>query len=109
MDRGNKLHVAAVVMPLYLDFVQVFACGYVPGVRFEWVRHDPIVLSRAAPEVGSTLAGAILESQPLKAVIDDLAITVLAHRRAGLDLPGALEVLADLFAPCVDDSVPESV
>lgn len=106
--RVAKLHVAAVIMPLYLDFVQVFACGYVPGVRFEWVRHDPIVASGAAPGAGASLADAVLEAQPLKAVIDELAITVLAHRRAGLELPSALEVLADLFAPCLDDGIPES-
>jgi hypothetical protein len=106
--RAAKLHVVAVIMPLYLDFVQVFACGYVPGVRFEWVRHDPIVASGAAPAVGASLAEAVLDAQPLKAVIDELAITVLAHRRAGLELPSALEVLADLFAPCLDDGIPES-
>jgi hypothetical protein len=107
--RGSKQHVAAVIMPLYLDFVQVFACGYVPGVRFEWVRHDPIVVSRAAPEVGSSLGDATLEARPLKSLIDELAITVLAQRRAGLDLPSALEVLAELFAPCLDDEVPDSL
>jgi hypothetical protein len=108
VTRGSKQHVAAVIMPLYLDFVQVFACGYTPGARFEWVRHDPIVASGAAPGVGVTLADAVMEAQPLKAVIDDLAITVLAHRRAGLELPSALEVLTELFAPCLDDGIPES-
>ncbi|HEX2878465.1 MAG TPA: hypothetical protein VHO25_02900 [Polyangiaceae bacterium] len=108
VTRGSKLHVAAVIMPLYLDFVQVFACGYTPGVRFEWVRHDPIVATGTAPGVGANLADAILEAQPLKAVIDDLAITVLAHRRAGLELPSALEVLTELFAPCLDDGIAES-
>jgi hypothetical protein len=109
VTRRSKLHVAAVIMPLYLDFVQVFACGYTPGVRFEWVRHDPIVASGAAPGVGASLADAVMEAQPLKAVIDDLAITVLAHRRAGLELPSALEVLTELFAPCLDDGIAESI
>lgn len=108
ITRGSKLHVAAVIMPLYLDFVQVFACGYIPGTRFEWVRHDPIVASGAAPGAGANLADAVLDAQPLKAVIDDLAITVWAHRRAGLELPSALEVLTELFAPCLDDGIPES-
>jgi hypothetical protein len=100
--------VAAIIMPLYLDFVQVFACAYLPGRRFEWVRHDPIVLSQQAPHVGGALEGAVLEKKPLKAVIDDLALTVLGHRRSGLELPSALEVLSELFAPLVDEDVPES-
>ncbi|HTM44713.1 MAG TPA: hypothetical protein VL137_07140 [Polyangiaceae bacterium] len=101
-------HVVAIIMPLYLDFVQVFACGYVPGRRFDWVRHDPIVLSTQAPRAGTLLESATLELKPLKAVIDDLALTVLGHRRAGLELPSALEVLSELFEPFVDDDVPAS-
>jgi hypothetical protein len=93
------LRVAAIVTPLYLDFVQVLACGYRPTDGFEWVRHDPIVLRRAAPQNGDQLEGVSLENTPMKPLIDELAHTVLAHGRSGRAIPEALRVFADLFGP----------
>lgn len=92
-------YVAAVVSPLYLDFVQVLACGYRPDKGFDWVRHDPIVERSRAPVPGHWLEGAELESTPMKALVDELAVTVLAHQRSGRPLPEALRVFADLFGP----------
>lgn len=91
--------VAAVVCPLYLDFVQVLACAYRSGEGFAWVRHDPIVQRSAAPEPGQQLGGVQLESTPLKPLIDELAHTVLAHTRSGRAIPEALRAFADLFGP----------
>jgi hypothetical protein len=91
------VQVAVLVEPLYLDFVQVLACGYVPGERFLWVRHDPIASgSQALSKVG-TLEGADLEPTPLRGVVDDLARTIVAHRRYGGTLPEALRLFADVF------------
>jgi hypothetical protein len=45
------------------------------------------------------LNGVVLEAMPLKAAVDDLAITVVAHTRIGRPLPEALSVFADLFGP----------
>jgi hypothetical protein len=98
------LHVAVIVSPLYLDFVQVLACGYLPRSGFEWVRHDPIVRASSALAAGDTLGNAALEATPIKAVIDELAHAVLAHRRCGRDLPEALRIFADLFGPGVGGS-----
>jgi len=86
------------VIPLYLDFVQVLACAVERG-RFIWVRHDPIVDHESAPQEGVKLLGTVLESTPIKAVLDDLAVAVLSHRRLGEELPEALQVLADLLGP----------
>jgi hypothetical protein len=102
-ERG--LRVGVILLPLYLDFVQVLACGFRPGERFEWVRHDPIVERKRAPADGAMLEGTTLESTPLKALVDDLAYVVLAHRRSGRELPEALRVFADLFGP---SSLPSS-
>lgn len=99
--------VAVLVVPLYLDFTQVVACGYRKNAGFSWVRHDPIVLGERAPRSGDTVGGVCVESIPLKSVIDDLALAVLAHRREGREIPEALRVFADLFGP-VSDSVPPS-
>lgn len=98
---GDGTRVATVVWPLYLDFVQVLACGYRPSEGFTWVRHDPIVQQDAAPRPGQVLLGALLEAAPLKALVDELAVTVLAHKRSGRALPEALKVFADLFGPLV--------
>ena len=91
--------VAAIVAPLYLDFVQVLACAYRSGEGFDWVKHDPIVESRRAPRAGDIVGGVVLEATPLGAAVDDLAITVVAHNRTGRPLPEALSVFADLFGP----------
>jgi hypothetical protein len=96
---AGGLHVAVIVSPLYLDFVQVLACGYLPRSGFEWVRHDPIVQGSHALRSGEHLLGAALEAAPLKCVIDELAHAVLAHRRYGREIPEALRIFADLFGP----------
>jgi hypothetical protein len=96
---GGPIRVATIVAPLYLDFVQVLACAYRPSEGFDWVKHDPIVERARAPRPGDVLGGATLEATPLRAAVDDLAITVVAHTRAGLPLPEALSVFADLFGP----------
>jgi hypothetical protein len=93
------LCIATLSMPLYLDFVQVLACGYLPAEGFFWVRHDPILHRQCVPQPEDELEGVRLESTPLKSVIDELAHAVVAHTRSGRELPEALRVCADLFAP----------
>jgi hypothetical protein len=102
----DGMRVAALITPLYLDFAQVLACGYHPDAGFSWVRHDPIVDRRRAPQHGDSIEGIALESTPLKSLIDDLALAVLAHRRSGREIPEALRVFADLFGPTVGGSTP---
>lgn len=94
---SGGLRVAVVASPLYLDFVQVLACGYRRANGFEWVRHDPIVDRRQTPRPGDRLAEVVLESVPVEQVVDDLALAVLAHVRAGRVLPEALRIFVDLF------------
>lgn len=101
-------HVAVLITPLYLDFVQVLACSYRIDRGFGWVRHDPIVDRKHAPRHGERIDGALVERTPLKSLIDDLAHAVLAHKRSGRELPEALRVFADLFGPNVSGSSPPS-
>jgi hypothetical protein len=108
--RGTSrlgLGVAVVVTPLYLEFVQVLACGY-SSRGFEWVRHDPIVGSHRAPRRGDAIEGVTLERTTLNVIVDELAEAVLAHRRSGRSLPDALRVFADLFGPEAVGPVPGS-
>lgn len=104
--RPDGLRIATIIVPLYLDFVQVLACAYRPEAGFSWVRHDPIVELKRAPGPGQLLEGAILERTPLKALIDELSHAVLSQRRSGRELPEALRVFADLFGPNIGGSTP---
>ena len=104
--RRDGQRIAAIIVPLYLDFVQVLACSYRPDRGFSWVRHDPIVEMKRAPGPGDELDGAKLERTPLKALIDELSHAVLSQRRSGRELPEALRVFADLFGPNVGNSTP---
>lgn len=107
-QRPDGLRIATIVVPLYLDFVQVLACAYRPERGFSWVRHDPIVDAKRAPRPGDDLDGAALERTPLKALIDELSRAVLSHRRSGRELPEALRVFADLFGPNIGSTPPPS-
>jgi hypothetical protein len=98
MGRG-ELRVAVLVAPLYMDFVQVMACGYRVADSFDWVRHDPIVSIGSVPRPGERVEGAIVEASPLKGVIDELALTIVAHQRAHGHLPPALRAFAHVFGP----------
>lgn len=104
--RADGLRIATIIVPLYLDFVQVLACAYRPEDGFSWVRHDPIVELSRAPRPGHELEGAALERTPLKALIDELSHAVLSQRRSGRELPEALRVFADLFGPNIGGSTP---
>src|SRR5690606_32059419 len=93
---GDGTVVYVLTLPLYLDFVQVLACGTRHGT-FLWVKHDPIVRSAGAPREGQLIAGAAIERMPLRPTVDELAEIVVSHRRQGQELPEALGILADLF------------
>lgn len=94
--QSGKLSVYVLILPLYLDFVQVLACG-IEHKHFQWVRHDPIALASSAPQAQKEIEGVRLEDMPVKATVDVLAETILSHRRQGLALPEALAVLTDLL------------
>jgi hypothetical protein len=48
----------------------------------------------------------LLERTPLRSLIDDLALAVLAQQRSGREPPEALRVFADLFGPNLGGSTP---
>lgn len=95
----DECRIAVLVTPLYLDFVQVLACAYRLGGPFEWVKHDPIVDRARAPRAGEAFHGARLEAAPMKAAVDELAHSVVAHTRSGVPVPEVLRCFADLFTP----------
>ncbi len=95
----GDLKVAVLIAPLYMDFVQVMACGYRVGDAFDWVRHDPIVSTRSTVCAGDKVGGVVVEACPLKGVIDELALTIVAHNRALRPLPPTLRAFAHMFGP----------
>lgn len=95
----GELRVAVLVAPLYMDFVQVMACGYRIAESFAWVRHDPIVSMGSVPRAGERVEGVVVEASPLKGVIDELALTIVAHHRSQGQLPPALRAFAHVFGP----------
>lgn len=101
---------AVLISPVYLDFVQVLACTFLPGERFIQVVHDPILRRAEAPIAGfcrkpevCSLAGVggdglWLDETPMTSVVDELAATIVAHERSGLMLPEALRSFSDWFS-----------
>jgi hypothetical protein len=94
----GHVRVAALVIPLYLDFVRLLVCRLVKDRGFDWVKQDPIVCDSDAPRSGDVIEGVQLFTSSIEAVIDELAHGVLAHRRSGRDVPRLLCDCADLFS-----------
>jgi hypothetical protein len=98
----NGDRIVVVVLPLYLRFVHVLASRIHPHDGFVWVKRDPMVKDEEALRPSCELDGVVLESTPLKPVVEELAHAVLAHRRSGRGLPPALTPFADIFQPAFD-------
>jgi hypothetical protein len=99
---SDRTRVALLVAPLYAEFVQMLSCRYSPHEGFVWVRHEPILRASDAPLAGALVDGVELEPTPLKPVVEELALAVLAQRRRGADLPSPMVGFADLFAAKID-------
>src|SRR5262249_32209084 len=88
---------AALVIPLYLEFVRVLWCRYLADGGFVWAAHDAILGSNDAPADGARVDGVSLETTPVNPVIEELAHAILATARVGAKLPSSLHHFADLF------------
>lgn len=98
VGQKDGAHVLVLVSPLYLDFVEILLCRYVPEQGIREARHEGLAHVREVEpfcrDVGVTLAPA-----PLSQVVEDIAHAVVADRRAGREAPEVLLRYADLFAP----------
>jgi hypothetical protein len=95
-------HACVIVMPLYLRFVQVLTCRYVPARGFVAVCHDPLQHTDGVAFIGE-VEGIPVEPTPLRLVVEELAYAILADKRAQRETPAALASIAHLFAPGVDE------
>ncbi|HEV3190614.1 MAG TPA: hypothetical protein VGY54_08970 [Polyangiaceae bacterium] len=95
---ADGLYACVLVVPLYLDFVQVLRCRYTPSGGFVSVCHDPL---RHAGDVATLhdVDGVSVEPTPLGVVVEDLAYAILAEKRQGRLPPQPLASVAHLFAP----------
>jgi hypothetical protein len=96
MDADGE-RIVVVVAPMYLDFVRLISCRFSRANGFTWIRNDPLVHADDAPAAGTRVDGVALEVAPLPAVIDEIAMAVVAQRDAEGNLPPALEPLLELF------------
>jgi hypothetical protein len=108
-------HVCALLSPLYLDFVTVLVCRYLPERGFLAARRDPIrhalevvgrrLSDRASgtgagdPPLACTLDGVPMVEAPLYEVVEELAHAIVADRREGRAVPPVLRGYAHLFVP----------
>lgn len=80
------------------DGGHVFSCRYHPARGFQWARRGDLA-EQESLAAGAELDGVSLERTPLKPVLEELAHAVVAHRRAGVPLPGELQLLVGLLSP----------
>ncbi|NUP04558.1 MAG: hypothetical protein HOW73_00675 [Polyangiaceae bacterium] len=98
----DKSRIAALIAPLYADFVQVLWCSYRTHTGFDWVRLDSIQRAASAPRAGDRAEGIVLEATPLKLVVEELALAILAQRRRGHEIPDSMVGFANLFDAKID-------
>ncbi|MGH7437435.1 MAG: hypothetical protein ACRENE_17290 [Polyangiaceae bacterium] len=95
-------HVCLIVLPVYLQFVQVLACRYTPAGGFVSVRHDPLRHADGASDM-KQLDGVPVEPTPLGIVVEELAHAILADKREQRQTPAALGSFVHLFAPDLEN------
>ena len=94
--------VVALIQPVYLQFVRVLWCRFVPDEGLFWARQDSLLANANAPKSGDVVDGVVLEKSPMGPIVEELAHAILAHGRSGSELPSSLRDFADLFDTDVD-------
>jgi hypothetical protein len=92
--------VAAIVIPLYLDFVEILVCRYEPDGGVSSARRGPLLRATevwAGPTALREIDGATLEEQPFAHVVEGLAHALVADRRQGRPPPEPLRTYDFLF------------
>ncbi len=80
---SSGARVVALIQPVYLQFVRVLWCRFVPDEGIFWARHDSLLANANAPKCGDIVDGVTLEKTPWAPIVEELAHAVLAHRRRG--------------------------
>jgi len=92
--------VAVIVVPLYLDFVELLVCRYEPDVGIQSARRGPLLRATDVTEGAvllCELGGATLTEVPFPRVVEDLAHALMADVRRGRPPPEPLRTYDFLF------------
>jgi len=92
--------VAAIVIPLYLDFVELLICRYEPDTGVTSARRGPLLRASEVWTGASALRevdGAALSEEPFSYVVEGLAHALVADRRQGRPPPEPLRTYDFLF------------
>ena len=100
--------VAAIVIPLYLDFVELLVCRYQPDVGVTSARRGPLL--RASEVWGGTqplreVDGVTLSEVPFAYLVEELAHALVADLREGRPPPEPLRTYDFLFAVSLDGTL----
>jgi len=95
---ADGMHACVLVVPLYLDFVQVLRCRYTPSQGFVSACNDPLRHSGDLATVRE-VDGVAVEPTPLGVVVEGLAYAILADKRQDRPPPQALASVVHLFVP----------
>lgn len=99
---SSGARVVALIQPVYLQFVRVLWCRFVPDEGIHWARHDSLLANAHAPKHGEIVDGVMLERTPQAPIVEELAHAILAQKRRGSELPISLCEFADLFGTDVE-------
>jgi hypothetical protein len=98
-------YVCIVLLPLYLDFVELLACRYHPRRGVEVANHEPLCHRDQVPSRAAALLGDVaLAPAALSDVVEELAHAVVADRRDGRPAPRAFDRFIHLFAPDFEEA-----
>jgi hypothetical protein len=97
--------VAAIVIPLYLDFVELLVCRYEPDVGVTSARRGPLLRASevwGGPSPLREVDGVALSEVPFAILVEDLAHALVADLREGRPPPEPLRTYDFLFAVTLD-------
>jgi hypothetical protein len=92
--------IAAIVIPLYLDFVELLVCRYQPDRGVTSARRGPLLRASdvfSGPRAVREIDGAELSELPIAYVVEGLAHALVADRREGRPPPEPLRTYDFLF------------
>ncbi len=98
--------IAAIVIPLYLDFVELLVCRYQPDVGVTSARRGPLLRACevwSGPTAVREVDGTRVSEIPFAYVVEGLAHALVADRRQGRPPPEPLRTYDFLFAVDVED------
>ena len=104
--------VAAIVIPLYLDFVELLVCRYEPDTGITSARRGPLLRSADVWDGAQRVReidGVAVDEVPFARVIEDLAHALVADKRGGRPPPEPLRTYEFLFTLDLADAFTDAV